>query len=195
MKKKIKFNHRAICKTFVLKALHRSDYSRWGNSASLHPNWDERTKLIASLIPENFSILEFGAGQMALSKHLPPNCTYTPSDIVKRVNEEYETIIYDLNNSAPPLLTQEYDIAIFSGVLEYVNDIPKLASHLSEHIPNIIASYASTENNPGTLFRRNSGWVNDYDSNAFTTIFEQAGYRCSTSIRWKNQNIYYFTKD
>ena len=192
MKRKIKLNHSAIFKTFIRKLLRQSDYSRWGKDTSLHPLWDERTEMIASLVPENSSIIEFGAGQMTLRKHLPKGCTYTPSDIVHRNISEYKSVIYDLNDSKPPELKQKYDIAVFSGVLEYVNDIPKLAKHLSPKVPHIIASYAITDYNPGLFFRRNSGWVNDYDGKSFVSLFEDAGYNCASSIRWKNQNIYYF---
>jgi len=58
--------------------------NRWEKKKNLYPDWDERTIIISQYIPENSSILEFGAARMILKQYLPENCTYTPSDIVSR---------------------------------------------------------------------------------------------------------------
>ena len=86
--------------------------------------------------------------------------------------------------------------AVFSGVLEYVNNIPRLIAHLSENnFKNIIASYAIKEMNGGLIFRRNSGWVNDYTSQEIKTIFKTQNYKCIKTKIWKNQEIYLFAND
>src|SRR5205814_2229019 len=118
-----------------------SDYRRWGDSRSLSPDWDSRTEQIARLIPPGATVLEFGAGRMTLRNYLPEGCQYTPCDLVDRGGG---TIVCDLNArelpAFPPL-----DVAVFSGVLEYINDINYLISHISGSVSTIIASYAVHE--------------------------------------------------
>lgn len=177
-------------KTTFRKSINQSDFSRWKKNSSLHTSWDERTLLISKLIPSNSSVLEFGAGKMTLKKHIEDTCTYTPSDFVDRGETDF--LIYDLNATRLPLLNKKYDVAVFSGVLEYVNNIPRLINSLSKDIPYIITSYAINELNSGTIFRRKSGWVNDYSSKEFIHIFTNYGYKCEKKIIWNNQRIFFF---
>jgi len=171
-----------------LKAIRRtSDTRRWGKEQNLSPNWDSRTERIASLVEPGASIIEFGAGRLVLRKFLPESCTYTPSDLVDRGNG---TIVCDLNKALPDFLP--YDAAVFSGVLEYVNDVPKLIFHLSSRVNVIVASYAVTDSNKDN--RRKHGWVNDYSSAHFIDVFENAGFACEFSEEWESQIIYKFRR-
>ena len=85
-----------------------------------------------------------------------------------------------------------HDVAVFSGVLEYVNDIPRLISHLSSRVGVIIASYAGTEFHRRN--RRKHGWVNDFNSEEFVRAFETLGFRCDHRESWQAQVIYRFEK-
>jgi len=38
------------------------DRQRWGNPLSYKPEWSERAKYAASLVPDNVSVLEIGVG-------------------------------------------------------------------------------------------------------------------------------------
>ena len=154
---------------------NKSDYKRWENTKNLSPKWESRTLQMANLIPPNASVIEFGAGRMVLKSHLPSGCTYTPSDIVDRGEG---TLICDLNGVELPIFSP-HEIAVFSGVLEYVNDVPRLVAHLSENVDTIIASYATLDNNQRN--RRANGWVNDYSSEQFVAIFRQCGYNLVSS--------------
>ena len=60
---------------------------------------------------------------------LPPDCTYTPSDIVAR---SPDFLVSDLNEKIPFELSR-FDTAVFSGVLEYVYDIEKVFEIISYH--------------------------------------------------------------
>ena len=147
--------------TSLRSAVGRSDYQRWGNKQSLSPFWDSRTKKIANQIEPGTSVIEFGAGRLVLKTFLTENCSYTPSDLVDRGNG---TIVCDLNSDTLPQF-QAYDVAVFSGVLEYINNVPRLIRYLSSCVNVIIASYAVTDTNKRN--RRVHGWVNDYSSVQF----------------------------
>lgn len=172
--------------TVVTRSLGVSNRRRWRNTKSLSETWDSRTRLIASIIPERATgLIEFGAGRMLLAELLPESCKYTPSDIIKRSSE---TLVVDLNASILPFFTT-HDVAVFSGVLEYVLDIPRLVSHLSKSVEIFIVSYAPTNNFPNTLERRKHGWVNDYSINQLNEVFEQFNFVVDFSTTWKDQII------
>ena len=42
--------------------------------------------------------------------------------------------------------------------------------------------------------RSGQGWVNDYNSVQFVSIFENAGFRCDYTEEWQSQVIYKFTR-
>ena len=177
--------------TSIRKMLGGSDSKRWGRPDALFKGWDGRTERIASLVVPGASVIEFGAGRMVIRDYLPESCKdkYTPSDIVDRGPG---TLVCDLNADLPPDFGR-HDVAIFSGVLEYLNDVPALISCLYQHIDQIIASYAVTESNKRS--RRARGWVNDFSSPDFVNIFENVGYICSHSEMWRSQIIYKFIKN
>lgn len=166
----------------------KSDIKRWGNKMSLHVAWDERTIMIAKLIPDNSSVLEFGAGRLILPKHLKQNCQYQPSDIVNRGGN---TIICDLNTDFPEL-DQVYSHIVFSGVLEYINNLQDLLTHLKRSGENIVASYATIDRIPDYVTRRQSGWVNHYCDESLRELFARNGFEKTYSTTWNNQSIYIF---
>jgi hypothetical protein len=191
LRTKVMLFFRAV-RTLVLSAFARSDVGRWGGTESLNPSWDTRTKMIASLIPEGSSVLEFGAGRMALKKYLPASCRYTPSDITDR---GVGTIVCDLNAQTLPAFAYN-DIVVFGGVLEYVFDLNKLISHLVASSGTIIASYAVTDfsNQQSALQRRKHGWVNDLSNAEILEVFSRHGFVCGQALAWENQFIYQFVK-
>jgi hypothetical protein len=161
---------------------------RWSVVENIHPAWEGRTEQMATLIPPNSSVLEFGAGRMVLKKWLPAGCTYTPSDLVDRGEG---TVVCDLNSSNLPKFPT-HDMAVVSGVLEYVNDIPQLAIQLSKSVCSILASYATLERNGSD--RRAMGWVNDFSENEFIDFFKTAGFDCTHKEDWMTQRIFLFKK-
>jgi hypothetical protein len=167
-----------------------SDYRRWADSRSLSPDWDSRTAQMAKLIPPGTTVLEFGAGRMALKKYLPEGCRYTPSDLVDRGDG---TIVCDLNAPDPPAFPT-HDVAVFSGVLEYVNDIDYLIKNIGQFFNVIVTSYCDREQVPGRVLRRSQGWVNDYTSGEFEELFARSGFRCDHVEPWLRQKIYRFVR-
>jgi hypothetical protein len=161
---------------------------RWFKTENLKSDWDSRTILISKLIDENSKVIEFGAGRLVLKKYLHGSCSYTPSDIVDRGDN---TIICDLNGNILPKFDEEFSTAVFSGVLEYVNNVPRLIKHIS-NIKTIIISYAVYPCNKPSVSNQ---WVNSYTDEEIIILFKQNGYKCVNTDKWQKQKIYKFSKE
>jgi len=172
--------------TFARKQLGLSDIKRWANYGELSSSWDSRTIQIAKHIRPNSHVLEFGAGNEVLRHFLPESCTYLPSDIVRR---SANTLICDLNKDDLPDLNY-VDVVVFSGVLEYVNNVPRIILALSRQIPVILASYAVLELNASHRLRH--GWVNSFTTKKFLRLFEDCSYQCELMEDWNTQRIFKF---
>jgi hypothetical protein len=171
------------------KIFNISDVSRWSDINNLSPEWDERTIIMARLVPENSNVLEFGAGRLVLQDHIPASCRYTPSDLCDRGQG---TIICDLNKRPLPDFIG-HDVLVFSGVLEYIHDVPSLIENFSGNCKIIIASYvcATGKSVFSILRRRRASWVNDYSSVELKGIFCSYGFICSKEIVYNNNQIIY----
>jgi hypothetical protein len=181
---------RKIGRTILKRIVKKSDYGRWKTNKNLQKSWDARTKIIAGLIHEGASVLEFGCGRMVLKSLLPVNCTYLPSDISYRGEG---TLVCDLNKMPLPDFGF-YDVIVFSGVLEYIFDIDKLFGHIKNNCQFIIASYAFKRTNQNISWRRKQGWVNDYTLESIQTIFLKNGFYILKTIKWNSQLIFVLSK-
>lgn len=176
-------------KTKILIEKELSDAERWKNDNELHPNWNERTEILASYIQPGASIVEFGAGVMHLKKVVKDYKRYTPSDIVKRYEE---TVVCDLNQPIKIDLFV-YDVAVFSGVLEYVYDIDKVVKQLREaKINHIIMSYCCSD--IVKLSRAKNGWLSDYTKADLEQIFINNNYKINDYSVWNNQSLFNLIK-
>lgn len=169
-----------------------SDLERWSNESNLFTDWDERTKIISTLIPENVTVLEFGAGRLVLKQLLHPSCNYQPSDIVDR---GFGTIVCDLNNDDLPGFSA-YDYIVFSGVLEYIYDLDRLFRHLEPICENMILSYATTDftSNRNINIRRSYGWVSDYSKIELLLILKKYSFKLERELVWRDQTIFKLVK-
>ncbi len=173
-------------KTYI--AAHRTtNFSRWSEASNLSSDWDERTIYMASLIPGGASVIEFGVGRLTLPKHLRPACVYQPVDLVARTPD---TIVFDLNQIPYPTLPRHYDFAVFSGVLEYVEDLPALFRWLPSVADNVIFSYAVTDWLSDPTTRRENGWINDFSDRDLRACVDSVGMRLVLENRWREQKIY-----
>ncbi|RTL78617.1 MAG: class I SAM-dependent methyltransferase [Hyphomicrobiales bacterium] len=163
-----------------------TDVGRWQSPENLSPDWDERTALIAALVPAGSSVIEFGAARLVLRRHLDPSCSYQPVDLVKRSDD---TIVFDLNGALPKL-PQQYDVAIFSGVLEYVHDLGRIMEWLPRISRSVIFSYAVTDMLSDPVTRRQNGWVNSFSDKEIRRIVGMAGLDVRSSQPWRQQIIY-----
>jgi len=175
-----------------LQQLTRVRYGadRWSDKSSQSSEWDSRTILIAGLIPEGSRVLEFGAANLVLKDHLPDGCVYQPSDIVSRSED---TIVCDLNRCMPNL-EGTYTHVVFSGVLEYINDIPRLLDHIGGKTQYILASYSTTDVVSDYVTRKRNGWVNHYSDEKIVRMFRDGGFVLESRQAWKYQAIYVFVK-
>lgn len=178
--------------TLLRTAFGSSHVSRWRQSTRLDQDWNERTAMIASLIEDKSTVLEFGAGSQMLRTALPDSCTYIASDIVAR-NEQ--TVVCDLNAASFPDIPR-HDVAVFSGVLEYIFDVGRVIQHLSQTTKVIVVSYAPcTERTLSNRYRRLvNGWVNAYGKPEFEQVFQDCGYRSDRELKWQNQYIWRFRR-
>lgn len=174
--------------TIKLKKEKQSDINRWKNSNELFEDWDQRTSILGNYITTGSKVIEFGSGNMSLNKMLPKNCTYTPSDIVKRTEE---TIVCDLNEPISFDLSL-YNTAVFSGVFEYVYDIDTVFKQLEKHIPHIILSYACSD--ICTHNRLINGWLSEFTEKQLLDIFAKYSYDVIDKQEWRQQTIFNLNK-
>jgi hypothetical protein len=182
----------------VSSSTGRSDYRRWSSPQGLERWWDERTILLAGLIPAGSRVIEFGAGRRQLENHLPPDCSYVPSDLTDRGPG---TIVCDLNyGPLPDLRHIAATVAVFSGVLEYVKDVPALVTWLlASGIETFVLSFDGFRPASGYLGilrekrrRLSFGYMNDLTDDALRSIFMTAGFVCCDESRWTTQRLYRF---
>ena len=185
------------------KKIAMSDVERWSNPESYSETWNSRTKLLASLVDENKTVIEFGAGMNPISEYLPESNKCMITDFVDKGDIKYAK--YDLN-AHNMIDFGRYDYAVFSGVLEYIVDLPRKLRFVSDRCQNIVASYSTLDAYP--KYREEHGWVNSYTSDQFIGLFHDARMRMVNCISWRqsytrpngtefdiHQHIYKFTKD
>jgi hypothetical protein len=196
----LRFDYSLTLRTLFLKTSSRSDYDRWSNDQNLQASWDSRTELMARLVPPNTRVLELGAGRQILRHHLHPSCAYFALDLVARTPE---TIVCDLNSKPlPDLRPGHFDVAVLSGVLEYIHDVSSFVAWLTDQVRICITSYCCHyphESATGDFIRRNlrlrGGWVNSLTEADLVLLFTNAGFRCTRKESWiEAQTIFVFER-
>lgn len=170
-----------------------SDVRRWSSVAELSPDWDERTRLLARLIPSQAHVIEFGAGRRQTEQYLAVGCTYVPSDLVDRGTG---TFICDLNRRPlPDLSPLGVDTAVFGGVFEYIRDVPSLVAWLSRQVRCCIVSYECARTRH-TEWRRlcecgvraRAGWTNAFHEDEFVELFQTRGFSVVCRETWHTKD-------
>jgi hypothetical protein len=97
----------------------------------------------------------------------------------------------------PDFRALKLDVAVFSGVLEYLTQLESVAHWLAGQVSHCVASYACANSMPGTSSRANeirarshNGWVNTYGEFDLLEIFESAGFVCRRRDSWESQRIF-----
>jgi len=193
-----------VARSLLCRFFGWSDTSRWSTAAELSPEWDERTKLLARLIPPRAHVIEFGAGRRQIEPYLPQDCTYVPSDFIDR---GAGTFICDLNRRPLPDLTPlGVDTAVFGGVLEYIQNVPSLVQWLSRQVRCCVATYecartrrADLRRLPEYLDRARAGWVNTFSEDEFVELFNQHRFVMAHRELWRTQDgdepLFFFQLD
>lgn len=189
--------------TLQRKLFRSSDIDRWQNLEQYEVEWDERTKIIANLVPAQSRLIEFGAGRRQLETHLDPSCIYFPADLVSRGPD---TIVCDLNQRPlPDLRSLKLDIAIFGGVLEYISNLRTLLSWLSQQVDSCLVSYECAVSQSKTikrvretLKRLSFGWVNTFSESELEGLFLESGFVLTKKVTWHtdegDERIFVFQK-
>jgi hypothetical protein len=187
-----------VLKNASRQVLGLSDYKRWKSPQGLEAWWDERTRAIAGLVPAGSRVIEFGAGRRQLEKFLPGACTYTPSDLVDRGQG---TIICDLNERPLPSLSRiAPEVGVFSGVIEYLRDVPGVAQWLAnEGVKTCVVSFDPVPSDLGIMDRyrelsrrRYWGYMNNLTEEDLLRTFGFAGFACMHRQTWTSQIILVF---
>jgi hypothetical protein len=167
----------------------RPDVSRWQRVSSFDAEWEERTRILARLVPRGSRVIEFGAGLRGLARHLDPSCSYVASDVIRRGPD---TLVWDLNaRPLPDLSRLDVDVAVFGGVLEYLVRLAPIARWLSRHVAMCLASYECAVTAPWSpgrlgerLRRARLGWVSTHTEAELLRLFRAAGFRCEQKVLW-----------
>jgi hypothetical protein len=94
------------------------------------------------------------------------------------------TVVCDLNRRPlPDLRHLQLDVAVFSGVLEYISDLPSLLRWLSTQVSFCVSSYSYVESWPRTirrcvevLRRACTGRMNPYTAEELVALFRHSGF-------------------
>jgi Methyltransferase domain len=183
----------------ITTLLKKTDRRRWADPNSLYASWEPRNRRVAALVPNNSRVIEFGAGKRILERYLDPSCTYVPSDVVDRGPG---TIVCDLNQRPlPDLGSDVYDVAVLSGVLEYVRDVPSMLDWLTKYIAVCVLTYAPAKANgysPRALLdgvsRLRHGWMNNYREEELRSLFRERSFELVQDDDWEEQRLFVFSQ-
>jgi hypothetical protein len=192
-----------VLRTLATRVFRISDHKRWRDLGNHDVTWDKRTRAIGELIPSGSHVVEFGAGRCQLRHWLPGDCTYLPSDIVDRGSGAWQC---DLNRRRLPQLERRapIQVAVFSGVLEYVVDVRGVLAWLAPHVDRIVVSYnpATQATGPGNRLqmaaaRLSAGWVNSFTDAELRACFRDASFHLVNSCAVdgeRDERIYVFAR-
>jgi hypothetical protein len=176
----------------------KTDYDRWSDPRNIYSSWESRTEMAARLVPPHSRVIEFGAANRVLERHLDPSSIYTASDLVDRGPG---TVVLDLNERPLPDFGQDaYDVAVLMGVLEYVRDVPSMLDWLAKHFDVCVLSYACCKakgrirGKIEAVRRLNHGWMNNLDEEELLRLFTELGYRVDHEAEWADQRLFVFSQ-
>ena len=175
-------------KNLIYSVVARSDFRRWSELGNHDVAWSSRTLAMSKYVVPEESVFEFGAGHCHLKEMLDPSCSYTPSDLVERAPG---TFVCDLNKNPLPDFPR-HDVAVCSGVLEYVHDLDTVVTAFAKSFDRLIVSYADIDRNPKKSKRLRNGWFNHLTRRKFLGKFEAGGYRLDQEALWEKHGIYVF---
>lgn len=164
-----------------------TDITRWDALVnSKHKWWKKRNAVIAEMIQDGMCVIDVGAGKQWLKKLIPNTSEYLPVDCVCGSED---TVVYDFNSSYPaPTLVA--DVVVCSGVLEYIEDVPKFLRIIKSWGNRAILSYAVMANEDVEHRTNVHGWFNHFSDEELRAMFEKIGFTVQSTRAWKEQIIY-----
>src|SRR5579884_4182545 len=152
----------------VRVACAKTDKKRWLRVSKEIPHWDERNAIIGTLVPEDVSVVDLGAGAQTLRRHLKRSCTYQPCDIIQ---SSKDVIYCDFNRKRYPVLPRKYDYVVCSGVFEYIRDPSHFISQIHSYGDVIIFTYNPYRPGASKIERLACGWLNHLTERQMGELF------------------------
>ena len=153
-----------------LIAAKASDGWRWSYPPNLEEGAVDRVAAIADLLPRNGSVIDIGAGTMALFSKMPIAVAYTPLDLVRYSDA---TVLADLNQAQFP--GGHWDYAVLLETLEFIHDPAWLMQTVKKAADHLIMTYRVPDGTAMAV-RRTAGYFNDFTAEQLRELLEAAGW-------------------
>lgn len=174
-------------KRAVSTLINPRQMDRWRLNAKTDPSWDSRNELVAALIEPGLSLFDIGAGAQTIRKHVQYS-KYTPCDVVKSTPD---TIVVDLNDVENLPDVEQHDVAILSGVVEYLYHPSAVFRWVSSISSTAIISFCpSNEGSSERIDRLASGWLCHLTLDEFEGILAQHWQSFEVKQNWGRHRIY-----
>jgi hypothetical protein len=174
---------------------------RWHKIDSYNIDWRERALKLMKLFLDNeytkgvlYSVNEFGCGKFSPFHSIMQGRDYFK---VKKFDiKAWDEETHIINFNSPSFIIPKADISVFSGVLEYLNDVPMVISKSMEQSNFLLISYASSR----ILDERKyiseinyravvNGFRNHYSNKEIIDIISHIGILSAVGS-WKNQSLF-----
>ncbi len=176
--------------------MHKTDVRRWTNADNFHSSWIYRNQHMFDFvkssitIDDEMSFCEYGCGSLSPFSSIARKQNH----ICYRADFKQwddDCALIDLNDKY--FIPIKADIAVMSGVLEYINNIDNLFRKLSLSHSYILFSYNyfNCNNNAIDILIdrvQRQGWRNHYSLEKLFNFLKEFGYVVSLA-EYKNQVI------
>jgi FkbM family methyltransferase len=162
--------------TEMLIARKTTDAARWAEFEAMGEGAAERARLAVPLIEPGSTVLDVGAGAMALREVLPAGCRYVPADLLPF---DPATRVVDLNDGGFP--EGAHDVVVLLDVVEFVHDTLGVLRAAGEVASHLVVSYRPADGQAPPA-RRRLGYFNDFGADEIEALLRQAGWRVERAI-------------
>lgn len=168
----------------------RGKSKKWKDIEYFDDSWINRTRMMASFLPNNVSVMDLGCGKMWL-KDIHPISEYIPVDYCDRGSG---TQLCDFNKREFP--NKAVDYSFVSGCLEYVEDPKWFISEIARTSKACIISYCTTDNIADIRTRRQLCWINHLSRADIIELFRSVHmYLKKEALYLPSNNIFVFGKE
>lgn len=174
------------CAADVIKQLALGD--RWAALAAHNAGWSERNAAIAHHIEPGSSVIDLGSGPQSLRGELPPGCEYQPCDVVDGPG----VLRCDFNRGIWPQTDRVHDVAVVSGVLEYVHAAGDFLRRLPDLAERVLLTHAIRPE--GGQVPIGYEWVTYLTRPELKAAFAAAGLIWTEIGAWQDQTIFELTR-
>jgi hypothetical protein len=158
-----------------------ADRERWGDPLSYKDHWSKRAEQAATLIPNDVSVLEIGAGTGSFRQLIGHRTRYQGMDL-----QPLHPSILPLDLDNDPLPDHAFDFVVILGVFEYLHHSDAAATKICAAAGQIVISYCCKRD--GVIdesflkARHDRGWVNSFTLMEFANLFMAHGFQLTRKI-------------